>query len=72
MNPSMSVMEGSYDEAKNELVMEFTGLDPATGKIEQMKSISSSTGDDKRNFVMLTKKQGEWVKMFEISYERGK
>lgn len=72
MNPSISVMEGEFDEAKNELVMAFKGTDPNTGKMEQMKSISTMDGDDKRKFVMLTKREGEWVKAFEINYEREK
>jgi hypothetical protein len=35
-----------------------------------MKSVSKIDGDDKRKFVMLTKKEGVWVKAFEINYER--
>ncbi len=71
-NPAMSVMEGEFDESKNEMVMAFSGTDPATGKTVEMKSVSTTDGDDKRNFVMLNKKEGEWEKAFEINYQREK
>ena len=50
MNPSMSVMEGEFDENKKEMVMVFEGIDPNTGKTEKMKSVSTMDGDDQRKF----------------------
>ena len=73
-NPFMSVMEGDFDEEKQEMVMRFNGIDPATGNAEQMKSVSTMDGDDKRKFLMYSKKatDTDWVKSFEIDYTRAK
>ena len=52
--------------------MAFDGIDPNSGKTEQMQSVSKMDGDDKLNYLMLTNKEGEWLKAFEINCERDK
>ena len=71
-NPFMSVMEGDFDAEKSQMVMQFQGIDPASGNTEEMKTVTTHDGDDKRNFVMYTKKDGDWEKAFEIDYQRAK
>ncbi len=66
----LNVMEGEFFKDKGEMVMTFQGVDGATGKIEEMKSVSTRDGKDKRKFVMYTKRDGNWVKSFEINYQR--
>ena len=70
MNPYMSVMEGDFDVEKMQMVMQFKGMDTATGKLQDMKSVMTMQGEDKRTFVMYAKNGGDWQKAFEIDYER--
>ena len=41
MSPHMSVMEGTFDEKSNELTMEFRDYDAMTGKLTDMKAVTS-------------------------------
>jgi hypothetical protein len=72
MHSTLSIAEGHYDKEKGELVMLFSGTDPASGKPNQMKAVSSYDGEDKRHFVMYAKNDSEWVPAFTIDYERVK
>ena len=61
-----------YDGSAGELTMFFEGIEHATGKLIDMKSVTRFVDDDHRSFIMHAKKDGEWVKAFEINYERAK
>ena len=70
MTPHLSVMVGEFDADKGVMTMFSEVVDPTTGTTKKTKSVSRFDGDDKRNFVMYSKTDGNWVKSFEINYQR--
>lgn len=71
MVPTMTLMEGTYDEAKH--TMTFLGDMPGPdGKPTKTKIVSTFKGKDEKAFEMsVANPAGEgWVKMMEISYKR--
>ncbi len=68
----MSMMEGEYDKSKKAMVMMMKGIDHATGEPQEMKTVTTWEGDDKRHFVMYAKNGDQWQESFEIHYERKK
>ena len=73
LTPHISPMEGTYDEATQELTMIMTGIDPATSQEVKSKSVSKSIDKDTRVFTMFMETPGVgdgWTKSMEISYKR--
>lgn len=68
--PYLSVMEGDYDEKKNEMVMFFDGMDQMSGKMAKMKSVTRHVDKNKREFTMYKKVGDKWQVSFEMAYER--
>ncbi len=68
----LNVMEGSYDKSTGEMTMSFEGIDPGTGETQEMKSVTSRPSNDVRKMIMYAKRGGQWVKSFEIDYQREK
>ena len=75
INPGLSVMEGTMDEATKTLTLMSTGVNPMTGKEEISKMVSTYIDDDHKKFEAFGEvpdKKGEWWKMMEIDYTRRK
>ena len=72
MHSTLSIAEGQYDKAKDQLVMIYSGTDTKTGEPNEVKAVSTHDGKDKRSFVMYEKKDGQWVQAFTIDYQRSK
>lgn len=73
MTTSISTMEGTYDEAKDEMTMFMTSIDPESGKEVKAKSVTKYTGKNTRLFTMyMADPSGgdAWMKSMEISYKR--
>ena len=73
VSPHISTMEGTYDEATQELTMLMTNIDPATNKESKAKTVSKSVDKDTRVFTMFMETPGVgdgWTKMMETNYNR--
>jgi hypothetical protein len=73
VSPHISVMEGTHDEATQELTAFMTSTDPATSKESKAKTVSKSLDKDTRVFTMFMETPGTgdgWTKMMEINYKR--
>jgi hypothetical protein len=73
MSPHLSQMEGTFDEATQELTMVMSMIDPATNQETKAKTISKHIDKDTRQFTMFMEAPGVgdgWVKSMEISYKR--
>jgi len=73
MSPHLSHMEGTYDEASQELTSLMTGIDPATNQEMKSKSVTKYIDKDTRLFTMYMETPGTgdgWTKMMEVSYKR--
>lgn len=65
----MSIMEGTYNEAKHELTMTFRGKNNA-GQMTDMKSVTKSLPGKPELFTMMQKSaNGKWETAFEVTYE---
>ena len=73
MSPHLSVFEGTYDETANELTMAFQDYDAMTGKLTDMKSVTSLAPDKPETMTMYKKdaKSGNWVMVFIMTYNDG-
>ena len=71
MAPHMSVMEGTYDETANEVTMVFKDYDTMTGKLTDMKSVTSNAPGKAETMTMYKKdaKSGKWVTVFVMTYD---
>jgi len=75
MNPHLSVMEGSMDEANKTLTMMSKGRDPRSGKETLTKMVTTYLDEEHKTFEMFAPaegKEGEWWKVMEINYTRQK
>jgi hypothetical protein len=54
------------------MTMSFEGIDPGTGETQDMKSVTSRLANDVRKMIMYAKRDDQWVKSFEIDYQRQK
>ena len=73
VSPHISTMEGTCDEATQELTMIMTSIDPTTNKESKAKSVSKSLDKDTRVFTMFMETPGTgdgWTKMMEVNYKR--
>lgn len=73
MASSMMAMEGTYDEAKEELVMRGESVDPASNTTIKLKNVAVHNADGTRDFTMYMERAeagGEPVKMMEIHYKK--
>ena len=71
MSPSMSVMEGTYEESKNELTMVFRDYDEATGKLTDMKTVTADPPGKPETMTMYKKdaNSGKWIVSFVMTYD---
>ncbi len=72
MTPHLMVMEGDYNSETHEMTMFTQGIDQATGKMQDMKAVSRYVDADTRTYTMHAKQAGDWVKMFQVNYQREK
>jgi hypothetical protein len=73
MSTSLAQMDGTYDEATQELTMVMTMLDPATGKDTKAKTVSKYIDDNTRQFTMYMETPGVgegWMKSMEVTYKK--
>lgn len=72
MSPHLSTMEGTCDDAGQEMTMLMTTVDPSTGTKMKAKSITRYVGEDKRVFTMYMQLPGsdDWTRSMEITYQR--
>ncbi len=69
--PHLTVMEGTNNAKTHELTMLFRDLDPATGDMVDMKSVTSSVPGKPESFTMYARDaaSGKWVKSFVMTYD---
>lgn len=68
---SQSVMEGSFDKQKDQLVMTFPGIDAATQKPAEMKNVTEWLSKTKRRMTMYQKTTGsKWDMVFVVDYQK--
>ena len=74
MAPHMSVMEGTYNEKSNELTMTFKDYDVISGKLTDMKSVTSFVPGKPETMTMYKKdaKTGKFVTSFVMAYDAKK
>lgn len=74
MSPSISVMEGTFDEESNELTMEFRDYDEMTGKLTDMKSVTSFVPGKPETMTMYKRdaKTKKFVVGFVMTYDAKK
>lgn len=69
MTAEMSIMKGTYNEAKHELTMTFRGR-ASSGKMADMKSVTEFVPGKPERFIMMEKSDaGKWQTAFEVTYE---
>ena len=74
MSPSISVMEGTYDETSHELTMAFRDYDEMTGKLADMKSVTSFVPGKPETMTMYKKdaETGKFFAAFVMTYDAKK
>lgn len=74
MAPTLMLMEGTYDEDTQTMIMFSEGVDPQTGKMQTMRNTTRYLSDDEKIMTMATAPAGSdaFVKVMEIRYKRRK
>jgi hypothetical protein len=74
MAPYMSVMEGTYDEKSKEITMEFRDYDAVSGKLTDMKSVTSLAPGKPETMTMYKKdaKTQKFITAFVMTYDAEK
>jgi hypothetical protein len=71
MTPTLTVSEGTYNAANQELTMTGSMVDPSSGKPAQIRSVSKYNADGTRTMTMFMKPEGgDEFKMMEVHYKK--